>query len=81
MEYLDTEVQTDSALRHILNNYCTPLHSLPRVDNHGIQWRGVCNNSLYTYTGGKKLCRGRIIGVEYQELLHGNGPIRLLDSV
>ena len=22
-----------------------------RVDNHGIQWRGVCNNSLlYTYT-------------------------------
>ena len=20
--------------------------SLPRVDNHGIQWRGVCNNSF-----------------------------------
>ena len=25
-------------------------YSLPRVDNHGIQWRGVCNNILYTYT-------------------------------
>ena len=25
--------------------------------------------------------RGGIIGVEYQELLHGNGQIRLLDSV
>ena len=21
-------------------------YSLPRVDNHGIQWRGVCNNSF-----------------------------------
>ena len=26
-------------------------------------------------------CRGGTIGVEYQELLHGNGPIRLLDFV
>ena len=29
-----------------------------RVDNHGIQWRGVCNNSfivhLHRISGGKK---------------------------
>ena len=30
-----------------------------RVDNHGIQWRGVCNNSfivhLHRISGGKKM--------------------------
>ena len=30
-----------------------------RVDNHGIQWRGVCNNSfiihLHKISGGKKI--------------------------
>ena len=34
-------------------------YSLPRVDNHGIQWRGVCNNSfiihLHRISGGKKI--------------------------
>ena len=33
-------------------------YSLPRVDNHGIQWRGVCNNSfiihLHRISGEKK---------------------------
>ena len=33
-------------------------YSPPRVDNHGIQWRGVCNNSfiihLHRISGGKK---------------------------
>ena len=63
-------------------------YSLPRVDNHGIQWRGVCNNSfiihLHRISGGKKIMMKKgdaRAGVEYQELLHGNGPIRLLDSV
>ena len=34
-------------------------YSLLRVDNHGIQWRGVCNNSfiihLHRISGGKKI--------------------------
>ena len=34
-------------------------YSLPRVDNHGIQWRGVCNNSfiihLHRISGEKKI--------------------------
>ena len=34
-------------------------YSLPMVDNHGIQWRGVCNNSfiihLHRISGGKKI--------------------------
>ena len=54
----------DPPMQDIINNYCTPVHfgrvkySLPRVDNHGIQWRGVCNNSfiiihLHRISGGK----------------------------
>ena len=35
------------------------IFTIPRVDNHGFQWRGVCNNSfiihLHRISGGKKI--------------------------
>ena len=40
-----------------------------------------CTDELASCNLQMRTRRGGIIGVEYQELLHGNGPIRLLDSV
>ena len=39
----------------------------------------VARSSIYSMRAGVEYSTPA--GVEYQELLHGNGPIRLLDSV